>query len=186
MVHTKRYKIRGSAIFGAVLLFMSLAAVSVSAYEPCRQVVTQVISKTEWPHYTAATVARWQKWGKDHPNYHAPKRQPKVTTREVQHMVDFACAMPELEPSPDEGFIEENPYQPLAYEVDVPRPFMVQDLPLPTNTLALLNQPVAEAPIVIPIEAPEPQAWILALTGMLFVAFCFWRRASSPSAAQFC
>ncbi len=185
MVQNKRYKIRASAILGAILLFVSLAAVSVSAYEPCRQVVTQVISKTEWPHYTAATVARWQKWGKDHPNYHPPKRQPRVTTREVQHMVDFACAMPDLEPNPDEGFLEENPYEPLAYEMDAPRPYMVQDLPPPTTTLALLNVPIVAAP-AIPTEAPEPQAWILAATGLLFVGFCFWRRASGSSVALVC
>jgi hypothetical protein len=185
MVPTKRYKIRASAIVGAALLFLSLAAVSVSAYEPCRQVITEAVTKTEWPHYTAATVARWQKWGKDHPNYHAPKRQPKVTTQEVQHMVNFACALPDLEPNPDEGFLEENPYEPLAYDMDAPRPYMVEDLPLPVNTVALLNVPIVNAP-VLPSEAPEPQAWILVATGMVFVGFCFWRRESATSSTVAC
>ncbi len=185
MVPIKRYRIRASAILGAALLFLSLAAVSVSAYEPCRQVITEAVTKTEWPHYTAATVARWQKWGKDHPNYQAPKRQPKVTTREVQHMMNFACALPELEPNPNEGFLEDSPYEPLAYNIDAPRPYMVEDFPLPVSTVALLNVPVGAAP-ELPSEAPEPQAWILAMTGMLFVGFCFWRRGSGVPAEIAC
>lgn len=177
MVSIKRYKLRASAVVGAALLFLSVAAISVSAYEPCRQVVTQVITKTEWPHYTAATVARWQKWGKDHPNYHAPKRQPKVTTQEVQHMVDFACALPDLEPSPTEDFIAENPPEALSNQFEAPRPYMVEDLPQPVTTVALLDVPVVAAP-VLPTDAPEPQAWVLAGTGALILGVCFWRRQS--------
>ena len=175
MIDAKRYKFRVSAIVGIVLFFLSLAAVSVSAYEPCRSFVTAAVTKTEWPHYTAATVARWRKWGKDHPHYQAPKRQPRVTTKEVQHMVDVACATPELELNANQGLLEEIPYEAPAYEVNAPRPYMVENYQPPSTTMALLNTPVVITP-ALPGEAPEPQAWVLAATGLLFIGFCLWRR----------
>ena len=174
MSSMKRYKVRASAVVAAAVLLLSAMVVSVSAYEPCRTAVTRVVTKVEYPHYSKATVARWLQWGKAHPNYHAPARQPVVTKQEVEDMFEFACALPALESDQVEDFLTEIPDEPIAFGVDAPRPFPV-DLTTPPPSVALLNVPV-QPMTADDVEAPEPQSWILGATGMCFVGFCLWKR----------
>lgn len=180
MASIKRYKIRASAVILFTVLLLTAAAVSVSAYEPCRQAVTRVVTRTEWPHYSKPTIARWLKWNRDHPNYQPPKRQPRLVKEEVHDMVAFACAMPGPEADRVDDLLAENPYEPLSYGFDGPKPYIVAVNERPAFPVALLNVPIVAGPIVSD-EAPEPQSWVLALTGLFFVGFCFWKRGQQET-----
>lgn len=164
----KQYKVRASALVVLVILFCCVITVGVSAVEPCQRAVKRVITEVRWPHYSKATVARWVAWGKEHPNYHPPKRKPIVSTREIQDMVAFACDMPSVESSPVEtAMLDEPPVEVLGETFDDARPYVIE-LSSPNPTVALLDVPVQQP--VLPVgETPEPQTWLFLLTGCLFL-----------------
>ena len=169
MPSLKRYKLRISAwIALGVLLFFAIT-VGVSAVEPCQRAVKRVITEVHWPHYTQATVARWVAWGKEHPNYVPPKRKPVVTTREVEDMLAFDCAMPAIEDAPVEtAMLEQTPDETLALDLDDARPFTMETYATTPTTAVLLNQPVQQ--VTLPTgQTPEPQSWLFLLTGLAAV-----------------
>lgn len=168
MPSKKRYQFRASALAVVVVLLCCAITVGVSAIEPCQRVVKRVVTEVKWPHYSKATVARWVAWGKEHPNYHPPKRKPIVSTREVQDMVAFACAMPDVEAPPVEtAMLEEPPSETLGLDLDDARPFVIE-MASTTPTVALLNEPVT-TPTAPVGDTPEPQTWFFLLTGMVFL-----------------
>ncbi len=177
MNSVKKYKLRVSTVVALAVLLLSVAAVSISAYEPCRQAVTRVITTVVPPgppgHYSKATVARWIKWGKEHPEYHPPKRQPVVTTKEVQDMVQFACGLPSLESDDVQDLLTDDTV-PMTFGIDGPRPYLVA-LATTTPPVALLNVPVQPAVTDIG-DAPEPQSWVFGMTGVCFLALVAWKR----------
>lgn len=182
MANMKRYKLRVPALIAFVVLVCCVITVGVSAYEPCQQAVKKVIKKVEWPHYSKATVARWVAWGKDHPDYVAPKRKPRVSTQEVAEMMTFACNMPTLESAgPDDVLLQEEPAEELGFSMDDSRPFTVE-LASVSSPVALVNVPVAPAVVDVG-ETPEPQSWVLLATGLAAFAL-LWRKRSGLQTEQ--
>jgi hypothetical protein len=113
-------------------------------------------------------LAKWAEWNKAHPNYHAPKRQPKLNPEETLDRVNFAC---QVDPIPTF----------LNATLD-PGPAPTLELPMRMVTTATVPPP--DAPMVSLLSAPplgptggvevtpEPATWLFMLTGAAFLLFC--------------
>ncbi len=174
MPPAKRYKLRSSAVVALVVLAFSVAAVGVSAYEPCQRFVQKYVEKVVPRHYySKTTLARWAEWGKAHPNYHPPKRRPRLEPKETLDKVNFDCAVPP-EPVLVSGLLkpelpEELPLLPTLVAINtapavIPRPVSLVDVPV-------------QAPLADTIDTPEPHSGVLVLTGVTFVFLAFGLRA---------
>lgn len=168
MSSTKRYKLRASAVVALTVLVFGVAAIGVQAYEPCQRIVRKYVERVAPHHYSKLTLARWAQWGKEHPNYHPPKRQP-LQPKEVLEKVNFDCEIPDqndqiaglLDPLP---YDDELPLVPQQVAINTAPPVV----PPP---ISLVTVPV-ENPVIAPIETAEPQSFIFTATGVLLVMLC--------------
>lgn len=180
MTSSKRYKIRGSAVAVLVILAFGVTALNLQAYEPCQRFVQKYVEKYVPRHYGKATLARWAEWGKAHPDYHPPKRRPRMQRKEVLEKVSFDCAIPVqydqiadlLSPEPLD---DQLPLIPMQVALNTTPP-------ITPRPVSLVSVPV-DAPLPISAETPELPSWLLAMTGMLIV-FGFSRRPVNRNAGS--
>ena len=172
----KRYKLRKSAVLTLAAVALGGATIGIQASPTCQRYIEKYVERVIPHHYSKATLAKWAQWGKDHPNYHPPKRRPRSTPQETLEKVNFDCEVP---PIPVES----------AFLL-TPEPF--PDIPLPTTmvtvatavppagpVVSLVNAPLQVPPSPSIGEVPEPGPWLYVLTGTAFLLICGKRGLSS-------
>lgn len=169
----KRYKLRTSAILALGAVLFGAAAISVQAIEPCQRLVARYVERIVPPHhYSKATLTRWAIWAKEHPDYHPPKRRPKLVPQETLSKIDFDC---EVAPEP---VLVAGMVAPTEFPDLVPPPTLVTVATAPpptTPAISLVNEPLSVPPTSTG-DVPEPRTWIYLLTGVAFLWLCTRRR----------
>jgi hypothetical protein len=77
------YKVRTPTVVITILLIAGLGTIGIQAAPTCQRIVKRYVERLVPAHFSKATVARWEAWNKLHPNYHPPKRKPRMTPKEV-------------------------------------------------------------------------------------------------------
>ncbi len=145
------------------------ASIGIQASPTCQRYVEKYIDKVVPHHYTRATLAKWAAWGKQHPNYHPPKRRTPATPQETFDKVNFACEVPPV-PVETAGLLKpELPPEPLIPTTLVT---IATSAPPTGPIVSLVNAPLQVPPSSAIGDVPEPGPWLYMLTGAAFLLLC--------------
>ena len=162
----KRYKLRKSAVLALAAVALGGATIGIQASPTCQRYIEKYVERVIPHHYSKVTLARWAAWGKDHPNYHPPKRHPRSTPQETFEKVNFDCEVP---PIPVESAFLLTP-EPLP---DLPLPStlvtVATSAPPSGPVISLVNAPLLVPPSPSVGDVPEPGPWLYVLTGTAFL-----------------
>ena len=177
----KRYKLRSSA--AAVLVFIALSAgtLGVQASPACQRIVKKYIERVTPHKFSKGTLARWAQWGKEHPNYHPPKRRPRLSPKETFDLVNFACEVPQVQPQEISYLLRPEPLPGFDLETSRPVDLVTIDTTKTTDepTLSLIDAPLQVPPYSNLSDVPEPGTWLYFGTGcLLLISYTSLRRRS--------
>jgi hypothetical protein len=169
-----------------IILLLACATIgagtlSIQASPTCERIVHEVRERVVRNRVSQATLARWQAWGKTHPDFKPPPRpRYKLTPEEVTRKIEVACDVPLINVTTD------GELPPIVPDFEFPpTQFFMPPAPLP-NVVEVPTVAASPAPSYFPPytpvgalpptsgEVPEPSSWILALTGLLLL--CLERR----------
>ncbi len=145
------------------------ASIGIQASPTCQRFVERYVDKVVPHHYTRATLAKWAAWGKEHPNYHPPKRRTQLTPQETYDRINFACEVP---PVPVETAYMLSP-EPIPEPLIPATLVTIATATPPTGSIvSLVNAPLQVPPTGDVGDVPEPGPWLYMLTGMAFLLLC--------------
>ncbi|HEX3572137.1 MAG TPA: hypothetical protein VHU44_15065 [Acidobacteriaceae bacterium] len=177
----------------AVLIFLLLPAtagvLAIHASAACERFVKTYVTRPVRNRLSKQTADAWAAWRAAHPNWkpnpnsHRPKYV--MTREESVKKVDFACAV-DTDPTNLDLALEPVEAEPPSIHM---LPVMTTELKLPDATPPMVTE-LAELTPILPIVAPlivnvpgpvpEPNSFVLALSGAMFVGLLIGMRALLP------